>query len=688
MNPFEEESQVSYKPEKLYYGVAYYDEYMPYDRLEEDIALMKDAGINLVRIAESTWSTHEPQDGVFDFSSVDRVLEAMHRAGIDVIVGTPTYAVPTWLVKAYPEVLAVTKNGPGRYGARQIMDITSPVYLRYAERIIRKLIARVAEHPAVIGFQVDNETKHYGTVGPNVQFMFVKYMKDKFNGDLDQLNHEYGLDYWSNRINSWEDFPSVVGTINGSLGAEFSRFQRQLVTDFLAWQVELVREYAREDQFVTHNFDFEWRGYSYGIQPDVNHFEASKVLDVTGVDIYHPSQGELTGLEISFGGDIIRSTKHQPYFVLETEAQAFKQWVPYPGQLRQQAYSHLASGAVMVEYWHWHSIHNSAETYWKGLLSHDLRPNPVYNEAKIIGREFAQISARLTGLRKQNKVGMVISNESHTALEWFPFAGRPFSGQTPYNYNDVFRLLYDQLYRMNIGVDILNPENGQLEDYDLIVVPPLYTVPDSYLQRLNRYVEQGGHVVYAFKSGFTDENVKVRTVMQPGIISEACGATYQLFVEPRGTRLKSGVLELAGLDTEVKEWMELLVPEGAEVLASYDHPHWGEYAAITRNRYGKGSAAYIGCFTTPEVIRAVLEHIVRDIGLWGADQELSFPVIVKHSVNEQGQQVHFYFNYSDEPLSLNYTYGAGHSLLSDEQITQGQQLTLESWGTVIIEEQS
>ena len=117
----------------LLYGAAYYDEYMPYDRLDKDIELMKKAGINLVRIAESTWSTHEPQSGVFDFRSVDRVLDAMYAAGIHVIVGTPTYAVPAWMAAEHPEILAVTAKGPGKYGARQIMDITSPVYLFYAE---------------------------------------------------------------------------------------------------------------------------------------------------------------------------------------------------------------------------------------------------------------------------------------------------------------------------------------------------------------------------------------------------------------------------------------------------------------------------------------------------------------------------------------------------------------------------
>ena len=112
---------------ELLYGAAYYDEYMPYDRLEKDVAMMKKAGINTVRIAESTWSTCEPQEGVFDFSHVTRVMDAMEEAGINVIIGTPTYAVPTWMVKAYPDVLAETVKGQGIYGARQIMDITHPV---------------------------------------------------------------------------------------------------------------------------------------------------------------------------------------------------------------------------------------------------------------------------------------------------------------------------------------------------------------------------------------------------------------------------------------------------------------------------------------------------------------------------------------------------------------------------------
>ena len=448
---------------ELLFGAAYYDEYMPYDRLQQDVAMMKKAGINTVRIAESTWSTCEPQEGVFDFSHVERVMDAMEEAGINVIIGTPTYAIPTWMVKSHPDVMAETVNGRGIYGARQIMDITHPVYRFYAERVIRKLMECTAHRKCVIGFQVDNETKYYGTAGKNVQEKFVKYLRRKFNNDLDAMNHEFGLDYWSNRINAWEDFPDVRGTINGSLGAEFEKFQRTLVDEFLSWQADIVNEYRREDQFITHNFDFEWRGYSYGVQPDVNHYHAAKALTIAGTDIYHPTQDDLTGAEIAFGGDMTRSLKRDNYLVLETEAQGYPGWTPYKGQLRLQGYSHLASGSNSVMYWHWHSIHNSFETYWKGLLSHDMQENAPYREACIMGKEFSEIGSHLVNLKKKNDVAILVSNEALTALKWFGIEATA-AGNNGIGYNDVVRWIYDALYQI-MGAEsfMKNSEKGLIE---------------------------------------------------------------------------------------------------------------------------------------------------------------------------------------------------------------------------------
>ncbi|HJT73001.1 MAG TPA: beta-galactosidase [Chitinophaga sp.] len=661
----------------LLFGVAYYDEYMPYDRLDKDVDMMKKAGINVVRIAESTWSTMEPQEGVYDFTHIDRVLNAMHKAGINVIIGTPTYAVPTWLVKKYPDVLAITSRGPNQYGARQNMDITNPHYLEHAEKAIRKLLEHVKDHPAIIGYQVDNETKSYGTSGPNVQQQFVAYMQKKFI-TLDSINRAFGLDYWSNRINNWNDFPSVNGSINASLSAEFARFQRLLVTNFLSWQAGIVREYRKPSQFITQNFDLDWRGHSYGIQPEVDHFAAAQTLDIAGIDIYHPSQDRLTGAEISFGGDITRSMKGgKNYLVIETEAQGFPQWVPYPGQLRLQAFSHLASGANMVSYWHWHSIHNSAETYWKGLLSHDLEPNAPYEEAKTIGADFARLSDHLVNLKKKNDVAMLFSNEALTGFNSFPIGE---------NYNGILRPMYDILYRMNVGIDFIDPSSKMLEDYKLIVVPALYAAPDSLLRRLNRFIEKGGHVVFTFRSGFSDQYVKVRDVRQPGIISEACGVRYNQFTVPEHVSLKGDPFQVGKDKNYIEKWMELLEPVTAKVLACYDHPAWGKYAAVTENAYGKGVATYIGCLPSQAITEKILEHAVKDAGLWGPDQALKFPLIVKSGTNRLGKKIHYYFNYSAQPQQLVYPHQAGTFLLTGKKIANNNTIELPAWGFEIVEE--
>ena len=672
---------------KLLYGAAYYDEYMPYDRLQQDVAMMKKAGINTVRIAESTWSTCEPQEGVFDFSHVERVMDAMEEAGINVIIGTPTYAIPTWMVKSHPDVIAETVKGRGIYGARQIMDITHPVYRFYAERVIRKLMECTAYRKCVIGFQVDNETKYYGTAGKNVQEKFVKYLRKKFNNDLDAMNYEFGLDYWSNRINAWEDFPDVRGTINGSLGAEFEKFQRTLVDEFLSWQADIVNEYRREDQFITHNFDFEWRGYSYGVQPDVNHYHAAKALTIAGTDIYHPTQDDLTGAEIAFGGDMTRSLKRDNYLVLETEAQGYPGWTPYKGQLRLQAYSHLASGANSVMYWHWHSIHNSFETYWRGLLSHDMQENAPYREACIIGNEFFRLGSHLVNLKKKNDVAILVSNEALTALKWFGIEATA-AGDNGIGYNDVVRWLYDALFKMNIECDFVWPESDNLDQYKAIFVPALYAAPDELLEKLKQYTANGGTLVATFKTAFANENVKVSHEMQPHILSNCFGISYQQFTFPKNTGLSgsiiNGIAKGADEEAEAKVFMELLMPQEAEVLASYDHYNWKEYAAITKNHYRKGTAIYIGCMTDDNTLKAVLTEALNSAEV--EIPEYSWPVIIRKGTNDLGKCVRYILNYSAEEQNVVYHGADGTELFSEESVQDGDTVTVLPWNVKIIEE--
>ena len=652
------------RTEKLYYGAAYYDEYMPTSRVDEDMRLMKDAGMNVIRIAESTWSTWEPREGEFDFTSLHRMLRGAKKYGIDVIVGTPTYAIPPWLARKYPDILAETHSGPSRYGHRQNMDITHPGYRFHCERIIRRLMEEVQQYDHVIGFQLDNETKPYDTCGSRAQQLFRQWLMDKF-GTVENLNRAFGLAYWSNSLGSWEDLPDVRGTINNSLAAEYEAFQRNLVTEFLLWQRSIVDEYRREDQFVTHNFDYEWRDYSHALQPDADQFRAARAVTVAGCDIYHPTASHLTGAEISFGGDLARGLKGgENFFVLETQAQGPVGRLPWPGQLRLQAFAHIANGANMVEYWHWHSIHNAIECHWKGVLSHDFTPGAVYQEAKTIGADFARLSPRLKNLQRRSDVAFLVSNRSLTGLKHsYAFAGP--------NYGDILRWLYDSFFRLNVSVDILDDTARDFSGYKLVVTPGLYCGSDALLEALREYVRGGGQLLSSFRSFFCDENLKIRTACQPGGLTDVFGMTYDNFTVPE---------EVPG----VRQWMELLRPEeGTQVLLGYDHPAYAPYAAATWHPYGSGSAAYIAAMLESPALDALLERLLPKMGI--RLLPCRWPLIVKEGMNDAGERIRFLLNYSSQPQTWQADRGC-RELLSDKPLSPGESLSLPPWGAAVIRE--
>lgn len=664
------------KTDKLIYGAAYYDEYMPYDRIEKDMEMMVRAGMNTIRIAESTWSTWEPQEGVFDFTHLRRMLDAAKKYGLSVIVGTPTYAVPTWLVRKCPEVLALTHDGQNLYGPRQNMDITNPVYLHHAEIMIRKLMEYVKDEPHVIGFQLDNETKSYDTCTPYAQAKFVEYIKEQYP-NIDDFNHEFGLDYWSNRINTWEDFPDVRATINQSLAAEYCKFQRKLVTDFLTWQSDIVSEYKRPDQFITQNFDFEWHDYSFGLQPEVDQYAVAKCMTVAGCDIYHPSQDELTGCEITTCGNIARGIKGENYLVLETEAQGNQAWLPYPGQLRLQAYSHIANGANSVMYWHWHSIHNAIESYWKGVLSHDFSEGETYKDCSVVGNEWKRIGEHLKNLKKNNKIAIVANNESLTGLIQFPAYTKDASG-----YNRVLRWLADALFKMNIEFDIIPADEALLSAYDCIILPAFYSAKESYLNALDAFVQNGGALITTYKSCFSDEHLKIYHDVQPHILNKALGLHYDQFTYPKNVNVT-----YQGVTSEAKEWMEMIICDTATPLAAYEHHTWNRYTAVAKNNYGKGHTLYLGTLFGEDTLIELLKDFLAECNIQEPDKipfEAAYPVSVKQGINDEGKHIMYFLNYSGEVQTARNLAGNALELLSGKTIHTGDAIVLEPWGVRIL----
>ena len=667
---------------ELIYGVAYYYEYLPCDRIDEDFRMMNEAGINTIRIAESTWSSWEPSDGVFDFTYLHIMLDAATRYGLKVIVGTPTYAIPSWLDRKHPDILAETHWGKNRYGARQNFDITNPHYLFHAERIIRKLMEEVKDYDCVIGFQLDNETKAYDTCSQYAQQGFFDKLREDF-GSVRALNDEMGLNYWSNSVHSWDDLPDVRGTINASYGAEFEAYQRKLVTDFLMWQRQIVDEYRRPDQFVTHNFDYDWRLHAFSIHPDVNQFDAANALTVTGCDIYHPSEHLLTGVEIAFCGAVAYGLKKNNYLVLETEAQGNFGWLPYPKQLRLQAFMHLACGANGVSYWHWHSIHNAIESYWKGLLSHDFCAGEVYKEACTIGADFKRLSASLINLTKTNRVAVMVSNRSLNGLKWFPTSHQQDTSHKR-TYGDYLRWLCDALYRMNVEYDIINDTERDFSSYDVLILPTLYSAPEDLCLAVKKYVSDGGHVIATFKSFFSDKYLKIYHDAQPHLLTDCFGITYDRFTKPVDVSLFSEIFDVES-DSCAIDWMELLTivsPDSASPLLEYVHDEWGGIPAAVLNNYGRGEAVYLGCCfddcTTDRLLRYLL-------GRWEiAVPPYSFPFVIKQGINSFGKKITYYMNFSGKAHTITLSKG-GRELLGDTVFPDGYNLTLEKWDVFIVE---
>ena len=656
------------------FGSAYYAEYLSHvkpegnkSRTDLDLSLMAKAGMNTIRIAESTWSTEERSDGVFDFSYIDEVLSCAQKHGLNVIIGTPTYAVPSWLIKKFPDIMLTTKSGKIKYGPRQCIDVFNPDFKRYAERIIRRLIEHTASNPCVIGFQLDNETKHFDNFSPYAQKAFVAYLQKKYV-TTEELNKDFTLHYWSNAISSWEDFPDLSNSINGNLLCEYEKFLRSSVTDYLKWQSEIIAEYKRKEQFITHNFDFEWRGYSFGVQPSVNHYDTSSSLTAAGCDIYHPSQDELTGAEIAFCGDSTRSLKNEPYFVMETESQGFKTWTPYPGQLRLQAYSHLASGALGLMYWNWHSIHNSFETYWKGVLGHDMIPGAIYKEASVIGQELKKLGGRICGIKKRNDAALITDNCSLTALKYFPIDEK-------LSYNNVVRYVYDSLYEMNVECDVVDINALDTSKYKLVIAPALYCISSANAKKLKDFVSSGGVLFATFKSFYADEKATAYSERVPYSLTDCFGMHYNLITQAKN---------LCVSDSNVHFYAELLEADKAAVVHNYEHKYWSPYAAVTRNVFGSGVSWYYGSYTDKTLLKETLRNVLQDAKIPVLEE--TFPIIVRSGTNEAGENVHFILNYSSNAASIKCQYDSAKDIITGESFEKNDDVSLSDWGVRVLAE--
>ena len=356
-----------------------------------------------------------------------------------------------------------------------------------------------------------------------------------------------------------------------------------------------------------------------------------------------------------------------------------QQYPPFDGQGRLYVYSHIACGANMVEYWHWHSIHYGEETYWKGVLGHDLEPNRFYNEVSQTAHELQKIGTKLVNLKIKNETAILYSRESDFGISYMPFK----EGDA---YMEVLRQMHRAAFRQNIGVDFVMAENADFTGYKLLLVPPLYVANDALLNKISEFVKNGGHVIMSVKSGFCDENSVVRHVKAPGPLKEAAGFYYQEFSNVKSLPLQDDPFKVGDEKNKAKDWVEFIIPETAKPIAMYDDPFFGKYPAVVENKFGKGSFIYEGCLLTDEIQSKIVSNKALETGLIDKNRQLTYPIVMKYGTNDQGKTIRYYLNYSGMEQSLIYFYNGGRDLLTNKTLKKGDRLTLKPWDVLIVEE--
>ncbi|WP_081709927.1 beta-galactosidase [Arthrobacter sp. 35W] len=665
-------------------GAAYYNEYLPDPgRLARDMELMREAGITLIRVGESVWSTWEPTDGRFDLEWLQPVLDAAAGNSIDVILGTPTYAVPPWLANKHPELAIERVDGASvRWGARQEVDFTSPVFRTYAERLIRNVLARYGRHEAVVGIQVDNEPGLHLIANSAVVARFVERLRGDYDS-VEHLNEAWGLAYWSHRISTWDELWHPGGNTTPAYDLAWRRFQADLTTEFIAWQADIARQLVPEDRFITTCI-----AYNRAAVDDVG---LGRVLDVVSGNAYLEMQDALgADASASYGADYwfttspagliqqadrMRSSQGASFLVTETGATSIAgshlNFPPYDGQLAQVAWALIARGATLVEYWHWHTLHHGAEQAWGGILGHDLEPGRTYREIAAIGAGLAAAGESLRGLQPQEDVGFLFSRESRWAMQFQPpLAVDGSRAPDRWSYDRIVGRFVEAAFDAGLQTGVLAVEQlpsacELLDRFPILVVAGASVLSDDAADVLCAYAEMGGTLVLGIRSGAGDQLGRARVSALPGPFRSAAGVSARESSNLRGlvpllrpgSEAPSDDADGAARQGTAEAWADALELEGAQALLGYDDPHLGRWAAVAENSFGAGRVVSVG--TLPD--RATLANLLRSIAEGtGADGILASTVVpqkpghvtVHGAVNAAMETIWFLHNWSAAPVDV------------------------------------
>ena len=629
-----------YRSPKIYYGACYYPEAWDESRWETDVQMMREAGFNIARLAEFAWARIEPTEGRYEFDWLDRIVDLLAKNAIETLMGTPTSQPPPWLYDKYPDLYPVNDQGIRyNFGGRYLYCFNHPGMGEYTRRIVSAIAKRYANHPAIVGWQLDNEFGHRTRecyCKEHCEPAFHKWLEARY-GSLDRLNAAWGSVFWSQVYSKWSQIPQPLLTQqqhNPALILDYRRYWSDTVVRYQKIQIDILNSLAPR-QFITHNI---WG------KPD--YFAATRDLNVAGMNFY-PAYGwgrlEDHGLEL----DTFRGLKDGNYWVLEQRGgrpgSHNETLASAPGLMTLWAWKSYAHGADAVIYFRWRTAARGGEEYWFGILNQDGRPNRGYREVSEMGKKLARVSKLLEGSTVVSPMAFYVDYES----EWAKTAPdvRAFDDRRADYYRAFKRL----------GVNIDTTGRGRdLTRYKLVFAPMLYMVNDEMVEQFTRFVQGGGTLVLTFRSGVKEWDNSVTTLPLPGKLRELAGIEIQeyeplLEIDPD---LHEGQMPLngtaapfAGRTSSGTIWADILEPKSAQVLAKYGTKFYSGKAAVTSNRVGDGRVIYVGTHLARDFSDTLASWLLEQNGI---SRPLNLPEGVDLSTREKdGKKILFVMNFND-----------------------------------------
>ncbi|GAA2646339.1 beta-galactosidase [Nonomuraea recticatena] len=585
------------------FGGDYNPEQWPREVQEEDIVLMREAGVNLVSLGMFSWVLMEPAEGRFEFGWLDEIVDRLHAAGIAVNLATPTAVPPAWFVRKHPDALPVNREGRRiGFGGRQSACSSSPDFLAATSRLVTALAGHYKDHPAVVMWHVHNE---YGApLGECYCDHSVRAWREwlrRTYQDLSALNDAWGSTFWGQRYSDWEeiDAPRANHTaVNPAQRLDYARFSDQQHRAHYALQRDLIRQVS--DLPVTTNFAGTVNCKSTDL------WQWAREVDVVANDHYLSAEKPDNHIELAMSADLARSVAGGRPWLLMEHSTAAVNWQPRniakrPGEMRRNSLAHVARGSDSVMFFQIRASRFGAEKFHSGLIPHAGTDSRQWRDVVALGAEVEAL-AEVAGSTVAAEVAVVWDWESWWALEldWRPSVDVAFRERV-----DAF---YEALWREHVTVDFVHP-SADLSAYRLVVAPSSYLVTEASAKNLHRYVESGGHLLTSFFSGIVDAHDTIHPGAFPGALREVLGLSVEEF-HPLREDERVGLS--GGLSGRI--WSERVRPAGARALRSFAEGPDAGHPAFTRHDLGAGSAWYLA--TAPVTgLRGLLAEVLDHAGV-------------------------------------------------------------------------